>query len=123
MAVAKDLTIDEQLDALPEQAAEFSNEPHLVKAEYRPEPGLELLILTLSDGARLLVPREDLPELKNATPEQASDVTVAMLGTSVWWPQLDDGIYFPEFLEFRWGNTRLVDRRDGGSRYRFEGLE
>jgi hypothetical protein len=123
MAVAKELTLDERIDTALEPAKEFSNEPHLVKAEYRPEPGLEMLILTLSDGARLLVPREDLPELKNATPEQAADVTVALLGTSVWWPQLDDGIYFPEFLEFRWGNTRLVDRRDGGSRYRFEGLE
>jgi hypothetical protein len=123
MAVARVLITDEQIDAALERAQAFSNEPHLVKAEYRPEPGLEVLILTLSDGARLLVPREDLPELKNATPEQATDVTVVLNGLSAWWPQLDDGIYFPEFLEFRWGNTRLVDRRDGGSRYRFEGLE
>ena len=119
----KSKTLDERIDAAQERAKQFSNEPHLVNAEYRPEPGLELLILTLNDGARLLVPRENLPELKNATPEQATDVTVIMLGTAVWWPQLDDVIYFPEFLEFRWGNTRLVDRRDGGSRYRFEGLE
>jgi hypothetical protein len=121
MAIARVVTTDDEIDAALERAAEFSNEPNIVKAEY--QPVAEALILTLSDGARLLLPREDLSELKNATPEQAADVTVGLHGASVWWPQLDDGIYFPEFLEFRWGNVRLVDSRDGGSRYRFEGLE
>jgi hypothetical protein len=44
-----------------------------VEASYRPEPGLEFLMLKLSDGRRLLVPREELGELKNATPQQAAD--------------------------------------------------
>jgi hypothetical protein len=121
MALAKVLSTHDEVDAPLERAKDFSNEPHIVKAEY--QASLETLILTLSDGARLMLPREDLPELKNAKPGQAADVTVGLHGASVWWPQLDDGIYFPEFLEFRWGNARLVDSRDGGSRYRFEGLE
>jgi hypothetical protein len=26
-------------------------------------------------------------------------------GVSVWWPQLDDGLYLPDFLEHRWGRV------------------
>jgi hypothetical protein len=26
----------------------------------------------------------------------------------VWWPQLDDGLYLPDFLEYRWGKARAV---------------
>jgi len=117
------LTKNEEVDAANEAVKGFTNEPHIVQAAYHPEPGLELLILTLSDGSRLLIPREDLSELKNATPEQIVDIKILPNGSAVWWPQLDDGIYFPEFLEFRWGNKRLIDRRDGGERYRVEGLE
>ena len=118
-----DLTTDEEIDAAIDRAKEFESFPRIVEAVYRPEPGLEFLMLRLSDGRRLLIPREELGELKNATAEQATDVIVLPNGTAVWWPQLDDGIYFPEFLEFRWGNKRLMDRRDGGERYSFEGLE
>jgi hypothetical protein len=24
-------------------------------------------------------------------------------GRSIWWKQLDDGLYLPDFLEYRWG--------------------
>ena len=60
-------------------------------------------MLKLSDGRRLLIPREELGELKNATPEQAADLQVGPHGGDVWWPQLDDGLYLPDFLEHRWG--------------------
>jgi hypothetical protein len=23
----------------------------------------------------------------------------------IWWPQLDDGLYLPDFLEYRWGKV------------------
>ena len=115
------------IDGSPESESEFvrgySDPYYLVKVVYHPEPGLGLLVLTLSDGRRLLVPCEDLSELRGATPEQIADFTIEPLGTHIWWHQIDDGIYFPEFLEFRWGNKGLVDRRDGGDRYRIEGLE
>lgn len=123
MAQVKDAPTNAEVDAAVERTKDFDGGPQIVKAVYHPEPGVEMLALTLSDGCRLLLPREDLSELKNTTPEQATEVAVIHHGTAVWWPQLDDGIYFPEFLEFRWGNKRLVDRRDGGERYRVEGLE
>jgi hypothetical protein len=116
-------TTDSEIDQALARARDFADEPYLVKVVYRPEPELNLLILTLDNGERLLVPCEDLPELKGATPEQIADFTIEPRGSHIWWHQIDDGVYFPEFLEFRWGNKGLVDRRDGGDRYRIDGLE
>src|ERR1700679_849135 len=97
-----DVTTDEEIDAAIERAKEFESFPRIVEAVYRPEPGLEFLMMRLDDGRRRLVPREDLPELKNATPEQAKDVILGPQRRSVWWPQLYDGLYLPDFLEYRW---------------------
>ena len=65
-------------------------------------------MLKLTDGRRLLVPREELRELKDATPEQAADLFVVPTGTAVWWPQLEDGLYLPTFLERRWRREPAV---------------
>jgi hypothetical protein len=98
-----DLTTDEEIDAAIEEAKRYEGEPRIVEAVFRPEPELDLLMLRLNDGRRLVLPREELPELKNATPEQAADLVVGRHGRHVWWPQLDDGLYLPDFLEHRWG--------------------
>jgi len=104
-----DLTTDEEIDAAIERANASADFPRIVEAAYRAEPGLEFLMLKLSDGRRLLIPREDLGELTNATAEQASDLFIVPTGTAVWWPQLDDGLYLPDFLEHRWRtSTRPV---------------
>jgi hypothetical protein len=99
---------EEEVDAALEAAADARKEPLIESAAYFPEPGMEFLMLRLDDGRRLLVPREELSELKNATAEQAADVIVVPSGTGVWWPKLDDGLYLPDFLEYRWG------KRQGG---------
>jgi hypothetical protein len=101
-----DLTTDEEIDEAIERAKEFDSFPRIVEAAYRPEPGLEFLMLKLSDGRRLLIPREELDELKNATAEQATDLFIVPTATGIWWPQLDDGLYLPDFLEYRWGKER-----------------
>ncbi len=99
----KDVTTDEEIDAALEPAKAFDSFPRIVEAVYRPEPGLEFLMLRLSDGQRLLIPKEKLGELENATPEQAMDLEIGPHGTDIWWKQLDDGLYLPDFLEYRWG--------------------
>jgi hypothetical protein len=103
-----DLTTDEEIDAAIEQAKQHEDEPRIVEAVFRPEPELDLLMLRLNDGRRLVLPREELPELKNATPEQSVDLVVGRHGRHVWWPQLDDGIYLPNLLEERSGTGRGV---------------
>jgi len=97
------VTTYKEIDAAIERAKEFESFPRIVEVVYRGEPGLEFLMMRLSDGLPLLVPKEELGELSNATPEQASDVAIGPQGRSVWWKQLDDGLYLPDFLEYRWG--------------------
>jgi hypothetical protein len=94
---------DEEIEAALEEARNAPPEVTILEAAYRSEPGLEFLMLKLSDGRRLLIPREELGELKNATPEQAVDLQIGPHGVDIWWPQLDDGLYLPDFLEYRWG--------------------
>ena len=101
-----DLTTDEEIDAALEMARQLQDEPRILQAMYRPEPGLDFLMLQLSDGRRLLIPREDLPELEGATTEQVMDLLIGPNGVDVWWPQIDDGLYLPDFLAFRWHTCR-----------------
>ena len=98
-------TTDAEIEAALEEARNAPPEVTILEAAYRGEPGLEFLMLKLSDGRRLLIPREELGELKNATPEQAVDLQIGPHGVDIWWPQLDDGLYLPDFLEHRWGKV------------------
>ncbi len=100
------LTTDEEIDAALEAAKHEPEEPLIVEAAYRAGAGLDFLMLKLNDGRRLLIPREELKVLRNASVEQAMDLEVGPHGVDVWWPQLDDGLYLPEFLEHRWGKVR-----------------
>jgi len=94
--------LDAEVDAAMERARNAPDFPAILSASYHPESELEFLELKLSDGRRLLIPREELGELKNATPEQAKDVVVLTAGTAVYWPQLDDGLHLVDFLKYRW---------------------
>ena len=97
-----DLTTDEEIDAALERAKIFDSFPRSLEAVYRTEPDLRLLMLRLSNGHRLLIPRETLGELNHATEAQAADLEIGTEGLHIWWPQLDDGLYLPDFLEHRW---------------------
>lgn len=103
--MARALT-DENLDAEVETAFEWArtngSDLEILSAVYHPEKGMEFLEMKLSDGRRLLIPKEELGELDNATPEQAQDVVVLPPGASIYWPQLDDGLSLGDFLEHRW---------------------
>ncbi len=98
-----DLTTDAEIDAALERAKAFDGYPRIVEATYRAEPGWECLMIRLDNGQRLLIPKEDLDELKGATAEQASEIALTPQRRGIWWPQLDEGLYLPDFLEYRWG--------------------
>ena len=103
-----DLTTDEQIDAAIERAKRLKDEPRIVEAVY--ERGLDLFVLKLSDGRRLVYPRENLQALYGSTPEQAADFVVGRYGTDIWWPQLDEGHYLPNMLEGRTGNEKWMEK-------------
>jgi Protein of unknown function (DUF2442) len=108
----KVVTTDAEIDHAIEQAKSLQNEPRVTKVEYRPGAGLDLLILTLSDGRRHLIPREDLQGLQSATKEQIAQVEILGHGTGLHWPSLDLDHSVPDLLRRIYRQQEL----DGGDR-------
>jgi hypothetical protein len=117
MAKHKVVTTDAEIDRAIEQAQSLQQEPRVVSAEYRPGPGLDLLILKLSDGHRHLIPREDLQGLQSATREQIAQVEILGNGTGLHWPALDLDHYVPSLLRRVYGTKSWMAEigRSGGS--------
>jgi hypothetical protein len=101
-------TTDEEMDAALERAKLAPQAPYIVEAAYH--RGLDVLELKVSDGRRLVFPRENLQALAGSTPEQAADFETGLYGSHIWWPQLDEGHYLANLLEGRTGNDRWMAR-------------
>lgn len=113
---AKIVTSDAEIDRAIERAHRLQNEPRVREVEYRPGPGLDLLILRLSDGRRLVLPREDLQGLQSGTKEQIASVEIVGGGTGLHWPALDTDLYVPALLLGIYGNKSWmanIGRRGG----------
>ena len=95
-----DEELEVMVDAAMEAAKNAPDGPYIAFAKYHKDG--QYLELKLTDGRRLLVPREELGELKQATEEQAEDLVVLQPATAVYWPRLDDGLDLATFLEYRW---------------------
>jgi hypothetical protein len=80
----------------------------IVEATYYPEPELDLFVLKISDGSRMVIPREFIQPLAGATKEQAADFTTKPRGSHIWWPQLDEGLHIDGLLEHRYGNDKWM---------------
>ena len=113
----KIVTSDAEIDRAIEHAKNVQSEPRVTEVEYRPGPGLDLLILKLSDGRRHLIPREDLQGLQSATKEQIARVKILGKGTGLHWPALDVDFYVPGLLRGVYGNKKWMAEigRSGGS--------
>lgn len=113
----KIVTSDAEIDRAIEHAKSLRSEPRVTEVEYRPGPGLDLLILKLSDGRRHVIPREDLQGLQSATKEQIAQVEILGKGTGLHWPALDLDLYVPGLLRGVYGNKKWMAEigRSGGS--------
>ena len=113
----KIVTTEAEIDRAIERAAKLRSEPRVTGVEYRPGPGLDLLILKLSDGRRHLIPREDLQGLQSATKEQIARVEILGHGTGLHWPALNLDLYVPSLLRRVYGTKRWMAAigRSGGS--------
>ena len=98
MAKHKVVTTNAEIDGAIEQAQGLKHEPRVLSVEYKRNPGLDLLILKLSDGRRHLIPREELQGLQSATKEQVAAVEIVGQGTGLHWPALDVDHYLPSLL-------------------------
>jgi len=111
------LTSDAEIDRAIERAKSIRGEPLVTEVEYRPGPGLDLLILRLSDGRRHVIPREELQGLQSATKEQIARVEILGSGTGLHWPDLDVDLYVPGLLRGVYGSKKWMAEigRSGGS--------
>jgi hypothetical protein len=117
MAKHNVITTDAEIDRSIERAKDLQNELRVTEVEYRPGPGLDLLILKLSDGHRQLIPREDLEGLQGATRAQIAQVKILGNGTGLHWPALNLDHYVPSLLRHIYGTKRWMAEigRSGGS--------
>jgi hypothetical protein len=117
MAKHKIVTTNAEIDRAIEHAKSLQSEPRVTEVEYRPGPGLDLLILKLSDGRRHLIPREDLQGLQSATKDQIARVEILGDGTGLHWPDLNLDHYVPSLLRRIYGTKNWMAKigRSGGS--------
>ena len=117
MAKHRIVTRDAEIDRAIERAKKTQRDPLATGVEFKSGPGLDLLILKLSDGRRHVIPREELQGLQSATEEQIGRVEILGSGTGLHWPDLDVDLYVPGLLRGVYGNKKWMAQigRRGGS--------
>jgi hypothetical protein len=96
---ARVVTTNSEIDRAIARAKQRPDEPLVTEAEYKSAPGLDLLILKLSDGRRSVIPREELQGLQSASKEQISVIEILGGGTGLHWPALDVDLHVPGLLQ------------------------
>lgn len=102
------MTTDRQIDHAIAHAQRLRDEPLVKEVDYKYGPGLDLLVLKLSDGRRHLIPREDVQGLESATKEQVAHVEMLGGGTGLHWPDLNLDLYVPALLRGISGNRQWM---------------
>lgn len=102
------MTTDRQIDHAIAHAQRLRDEPLVKEVDYKYGPGLDLLVLKLSDGRRHLIPREDVQGLESATKEQVAHVEILGGGTGLHWPDLNLDLYVPALLRGISGNRQWM---------------
>lgn len=105
---AIDLTTEEEIDAALERAKARPREPNALAAEYN--RALDVILIRLDDGRRLILPREELQGLEDATEAQLSHIEVHA-GVDIAWPRLDVDHYLPYLLEGHYATERWKQTR------------
>jgi len=106
MAEHEVITTDAEIDAALQLAKLHDNGPVARTVEHSQD--LDLLIVWLSNGRRLVLPVEDIQGLGNATHEQLQRYELLGRGTGISFPELDVDLYVPTFIEGVYGNHRWM---------------
>lgn len=115
MAEHKVVTTDSEIAAALERARHHEGDPVAQTVEHIPD--LNLLIVALSNGRRLVLPVEDLQGLGEATHRQIQNYELLGRGTGISFPDLDVDLYVPALIEGVYGNRRWMAQlgKKGGS--------
>jgi hypothetical protein len=100
------VTTDAQIQAALEGAKRHDKDPVAQAVEHIPD--LNLLLVKLSNGRRLVLPVEDLQDLDRATHQQIKNYKLLGLGTGIHFPELDVDLYVPALIEGVYGPNSLA---------------
>ncbi len=103
-----DLTTDTEIDQAIEAAKQYDNDPRAISVEYIGGKA-DVVVIRLSTGGRLTIPREELQGLEEATEAQLSEIQLWGGGISLSWPQLDVDHYLPHLMEHRYGSDAWME--------------
>ncbi|HXR39936.1 MAG TPA: DUF2442 domain-containing protein [Terracidiphilus sp.] len=106
MAEHEVMTTDAEIEAALERAKLHGNDPCAQTVEHIPR--LNLLIVGLSNGRRLVLPIEDLQGLGRATHKQIQNYELLGHGTGISFPEIDVDLYVPALIEGVYGNRRWM---------------
>jgi Protein of unknown function (DUF2442) len=102
----RDVTIDVEIEAALERAKLHDNDPLARSVEYVQK--LNLLIVGLTNGRRLVIPVEDVEGLEKATHRQLKKYELHGRGSDISFPELDVDLYVPALIEGIYGNRRWM---------------
>ena len=100
------VTTDANIDAALKLAKIHDSEPVAQTVEHVPE--LNLLIVGLSNGRRLVLPVEDVQGLEKANHEQIKNHELLGRGTGIHFSELNVDLYVPALIEGVYGNRRWM---------------
>ena len=106
MAEHQVITTDREIQAALDRSKLHDSDPVARKVEHIPD--LNLLIVGLSSGRRLVLPVEDLQGLDKATHKQLQNYELLGRGTGISFPDLDVDLYVPALIEGVYGNRRWM---------------
>ncbi len=118
-----DLTTDEEIDEALERAKAFDDFPRIVEAEFHVDAKVEFLRLRLSDDQQMLIPREMLDELNNATAEQVFRALSDEAAKSRWFYGPEGWRLIERAMDFRvGGRERVKGGFEGGVTTTFDAI-
>lgn len=115
MTKHRDVTTDAEIDAALERAKLLDDEPLARTVKY--EQKLNLLIIGLNNGQRLVLPLEDVPELGKLTKKGFENWELLGRGTAINFPDIDVALPIDGIIEGVYGRRRWMAKvgSKGGS--------
>jgi hypothetical protein len=111
----KDVTTDADIDVALERVKPHDNDPLARTVQY--VPLLKILIIGLSNGRRIALPIEDVPELSKATKKVLQNCELVGRGTAINFPDIDVALLIDGIIEGVYGKSRWMAElgQKGGS--------
>lgn len=106
MAKHKVITTDAEIEAALKRSKVHDDEPLARSVEHVQK--LNLLIVGLSNGRRLVLPIEEVQGMGKATKKQIQNYELLGGGTGISFPDLDVDLYVPALIEGVYGNRRWM---------------